>query len=85
MANPLKAWRQDRRDVGFWKKARDRSASLREPEIVQEVDLALMTAGQAISRYRNGGQGREYQLDQLREARISLEASLGMLENVIPD
>jgi len=86
VANPLRAWRQDRRETGYWKKARDRSASLREPEIVQEVDLGLLGAGQAVSRYRNGGgHGRDYQLDQLREVRLHLEACLGMLENVIPD
>ena len=82
----LKDWRRDRRDTGFWKKARDRSASLREAEIVGEVDLALMMAGQALTRYRQFVElGREAQLDQLRECRLHLEASLGMLENVIPD
>lgn len=59
---------------------------MREAEIVSEVDLALMGAGQALTRYRQFGElGRDSQLDQLREVRLQLEASLGMLENVIPD
>ena len=85
MANPLKAWREARRDTTYWKKARDRSASMREAEIVSTVDLALMSAGQALTRYRQFGEiGRDSQLDQLREVRLHLEASLGMLENIIP-
>jgi hypothetical protein len=58
---------------------------MREAEIVSEVDLALMTTGQALTRYRQLGGNREAQLDQLREARLHLEACLGMLENVIPE
>jgi hypothetical protein len=81
----LRDWRRNRRDTGFWKKARDRSASLREPEIVNEIDVSIMTMGQTISRYRSLAGNREPQLDQLRELRLHLEASLGMLENVIPD
>ena len=82
----LKDWRRDRRHTGYWKKARDRSATLREPEIVNEVDVTVMTMGQAISRYRQlAGGSREEQLDQLRELRLQLEACLGMLENVLPD
>lgn len=80
----LKDWRRDRRDTGFWKKARDRSASLREPELVNEVDLILMQCGQTISRYRQLADDRETQLDQLLELRLHLEACLGMLENLIP-
>lgn len=56
---------------------------MREAEIMNEVDLALMTMGQALSRYRQAG-GREAQLDQLFEVRMGLEACLGMLENVLP-
>lgn len=81
----LSQWRQARRDAGFWKKARDRSASLREPEIVNEIDTIIMTMGAMVSRYRQMAGNRETQLDQLRELRLHLEASLGMLENVIPD
>jgi hypothetical protein len=81
----LRDWRRHRRDTGFWKKARDRSTSLREPEIVNEIDVAIMTMGQTISRYRSLAGNREPQLDQLRELRLHLEASLGMLENVLPD
>jgi hypothetical protein len=80
----LKDWRRDRRDTGFWKRARDRSASLREPEIVNEIDTAVMTMGQSISRYRTLAGDRDTQLDQLRELRLQLEACLGMLENVMP-
>jgi hypothetical protein len=84
VASALKLWRQSRRDAGFWKRARDRSASLTEAEIVNEVDVAVMTMGQRISSYRHSGADREAQLDQLREVRLHLEACLGMLENVIP-
>jgi CHASE3 domain sensor protein len=57
---------------------------MREPEIVGEIDLAAMSMGQTISRYRQMTGDRESQLDQLRELRLQLEASLGMLENVLP-
>jgi hypothetical protein len=57
---------------------------MREPEIVNEIDLTVMTMGQMISRYRQLAGNRETQLDQLRELRLHLEASLGMLENVLP-
>jgi len=85
VASALKIWRRDRRETGYWKKARDRSYSLREAEIINEVDVAVMTVGQALSRYRQLTGNREPQLDQLREVRLHLEACLGMLENVIPD
>ena len=81
----LKDWRQYRRDTGFWKKARERSANMAEAEIVGQVDLSLLTMGQAISRYRSGSGNRETQLDQLFEVRMNLEACLGMIENVLPD
>jgi hypothetical protein len=81
----LKDWRRDRRDTGYWKKARDRSASLREGEILNEVDLAVMDMGRTVSRYRQSTGDRQLQLDQLRELRLNLEACLGMLENVLPD
>ena len=58
---------------------------MREAEIVSEVDLALMTTGQALTRYRQAGGNRELQLDQLYETRLHLEACLGMMENIIPD
>jgi hypothetical protein len=57
---------------------------MREGDVVGHIDVALMTAGQAVSRYRSSSD-RDTQLDQLRELRMNLEASLGMLENVIPD
>jgi hypothetical protein len=81
----LKDWRRDRRETGYWKKARDRSASLREGEILNEVDLAVMDMGRTVSRYRQSTGDRQLQLDQLRELRLNLEACLGMLENVLPD
>ena len=84
MASALRRWRQERREAGFWEKARVRSTSMREGEIVGEVDLTLMQCGQALTRYRTGGD-RDVQLDQLREVRMGLEACLGMLENVLPD
>lgn len=83
MASALKRWRQERREAGFWEKARVRSTSMREGEIVGEVDLTLMQCGQALTRYRSQGD-RDVQLDQLREVRMGLEACLGMLENVLP-
>lgn len=58
---------------------------MREGEIVSEVDLTLMQCGQALTKYRNYSGDRDIQLDQLREVRMGLEASLGMLENVLPD
>lgn len=85
MPSPLKEWRRNRRDTGFWLRARNRSASLREAEIVSELDVAVMTMGQSISRYRQMSGDREIQLDQLRELRLQMEICLGMLENIIPD
>lgn len=81
----LRDWRRNKREDGYWKRARDRSASLREPEIVNEIDTTIMTMGAMVSRYRQMAGNRESQVDQLRELRLHLEASLGMLENVLPD
>lgn len=85
MPSALKTWRESRREAKYWSRARTRSMSMREGEIVNEVDTALMSMGQALSRYRNGGLNgdREAQLDQLREVRLHLEACLGMLDNVL--
>jgi hypothetical protein len=83
VASALKIWRRSRREEGYWAKARARSLNMREPEIVENVDLACMTAAQAISRYRNSSTNPEYRIDQLREVRITLEAALGMLENLL--
>jgi hypothetical protein len=85
VASALKQWRRDRRDADYWKKARNRSASMREPEIVSYIDTSLMTMGQAISRYRQSAGYREGQFDQLYELRLHLEACLGMMDNLIPD
>ena len=83
MPSLLKEWRRTRRESGYWQKARERSEVLREPEIVNEIELAVMLMGQHLSMYRRGGD-RERQLDQLREVRLGLEACLGMLENILP-
>lgn len=48
-------------------------------ELVENIDIALMTGSQAISRYRSGI-NRE---DQLWELRMNLEAALGMLDNCL--
>lgn len=82
MSSALKTWRQTRRATQFWERARARSESLPPGEIVQNIDLALMMSGQAVSRYRNltDRQARE---DQLLELRMNLEAALGMLDNLI--
>lgn len=60
---------------------------MREPDIVNEVDLAVMMMGQHLTKYRSTGftGNRDEQLDCLREVRLQLEACLGMLENIIPD
>jgi len=55
-----------------------------EGEVVANIDLALMSAGQAITRYRQA-MDKQMQEDQLRELRIHLEASLGMLDNILYD
>lgn len=78
----LKEWRQSRREAQYWDKARQRSRTLSEGEIVSQIDLALMTCGQAISKYRYSS-SRENQVDQLLEVRLNLEAALGMLDNVL--
>lgn len=83
MPSTLKEWRRSRREAGYWEKARNRSATMLEGEIVSNVDLALMTASQALTKYRHIS-NREGQLDQLLECRLNLEAALGMLENVLP-
>jgi hypothetical protein len=80
----LATWRRNKREATYFAKAKIRSETMSEGEIVANIDLALMTAGQAITRYRNSTD-REHRHDQLREVRLTLEAALGMLENVLPD
>jgi hypothetical protein len=80
--NALQTWRRNKAEAEYFQKAKRRSESMSEPEIVQNIDLALMTAGQAISRYRNNTDPT-FRGDQLRELRINLEACLGMLENIL--
>jgi hypothetical protein len=82
MASALKKWRIERRQADYWDKARRRSETMREAELIGNVDLALMTAGQAITRYRSTVD-RDSQLDQLLELKMNLEAALGMLDNVL--
>jgi hypothetical protein len=82
MASALKTWRQERRASHFWDKARARSESLPPGEVLQNIDLAVMMAGAAISHYRNSVDPQARQ-DQLLELRMNLEAALGMLDNLI--
>jgi hypothetical protein len=51
-------------------------------QIVEQVDLSLFGAAQAVSRYRNGEGNRQ---DQLSEIRMNLEAALGMMEVLTED
>lgn len=82
MASALKTWRQERRAAQFWEKARTRSAVLPRGELVEYLDTTLMTASQAISRYRRS-EDPETRENQLFEVRMQLEAALGMLDNMI--
>lgn len=82
MASALKTWRQSRREAQFWQKAQARSVSLAKGEVVNSIDLTLMSAGQAISRYRTLVDP-EMKTDQLFELRMQLEAALGMLDNLL--
>jgi hypothetical protein len=80
----LKSWRRDRREETLFQRTKARTDSMAESEAVHQIDLALMAAGQAISRYRHSPD-RESQLDQLHEVRFDLEVSLGILDPLIPD
>jgi hypothetical protein len=80
----LKRWRQERSGALYWQRATTRSKSMPRGEVVAQIDLAVMTAGQAISRYRSASDADSQEV-QLLELRINLEAALGMLDNVIPD
>jgi hypothetical protein len=51
-------------------------------EVVGQIDLTVLNAGRALSRYRSARDSQD-QEDQLLELRIHLEAALGMLDNVI--
>lgn len=84
MASALKIWRRQRAQAAYWVKATERSKTMLEGEVVANIDLALMSAGQAITRYRQA-MDKQMQEDQLRELRIHLEASLGMLDNILYD
>ena len=52
-------------------------------EVVANIDLALMAAGQTCTRYRQA-MNQDDQDIQLHELRMQLESSLGMLDNVLP-
>lgn len=84
MTSALKTWRQSRQEATYWTKARARSESLPTGEVVGLIELALMTAGQAISRWRQTTD-KEARQDQLLELRMNLEAALGMLDNVLKE
>lgn len=51
-------------------------------ELLDSIDLAVMTAGQAISRCRNATD-EDARENQLFELRMNLEAALGMLDNLL--
>jgi hypothetical protein len=51
-------------------------------EVIEHIDITLMTASQAISRFRNSVDP-ETRNDQLLEIRMNLEAALGMVDNII--
>lgn len=80
----LRRWRQERSRAAYWEKAQARSQRLPRGDVIGQIDLAILTAGRAISHYRSApdAENQEYQLLELR---IHLEAALGMLDNVIPD
>lgn len=82
MASALKTWRQARRANEFWERARARSETLPKAQAVEYLETILMTAGQALSRYRNS-LDPETKEDQLLELRMNLEAALGMLDNLV--
>lgn len=81
-AKQLKRWRAERSRAVYWEKAKTRSQSMPTGEVVAQIDLAVMNAGRATSRYRSAHDGQD-QVDQLLDLRIHLEAALGMLDNVI--
>lgn len=83
MTSPLKTWRQSRREAEFWAKARARSERLPKGETIGTIDVTIMMAGQAISRYRQL-ENPDMREDQLRELRMNLEAALGMLDTILP-
>jgi hypothetical protein len=82
MASALKTWRQSRRQADFWQRAKTRSETLPKAEVLYNIDLAIMTAGQAISRYRTSSD-QQVRQDQLLEVQMHLEAALGMLDHLL--
>ena len=83
MASAYKTWRQKRREEAYWLAARARSKTMLAGEVVANIDLALMAAGQTCTRYRQA-MNQDDQDIQLHELRMQLESSLGMLDNVLP-
>jgi hypothetical protein len=79
----LKEWRQRKKEANFFQAAQMRSKTMLEGEIVANIELALMAAGQAASRYRQSID-KDSQEIQLYEIRMQLEAALGMLDNALP-
>ena len=82
MPSALKTWRQDRREAEYWQRAQVRAEHLPRGQVIEHIDTTIMTAGQAISRFRNSVDP-ETRNDQLLELRMNLEAALGMVDNVI--
>ena len=75
---PYKAWRNSVRGAQYFERATERSAHMSDYQVIEQIELALYGAGQSITRFRQStGVSRD---DQLRELRMYLEASLGMLE-----
>jgi hypothetical protein len=79
---PYKAWRNSVRTASYFERATERATHMSDYQVMEQIELALYGSGQSISRFRQStGETRD---DQLRELRMYLEASLGMLE-VITD
>lgn len=75
---PYKAWRNSIREAEYFERSVDRSAHMSDHQVLEQIELALYGGGQAITRFRQTtGEAKD---DQLRELRMYLEASLGMLE-----
>ena len=82
MASAYKTWRLERRAAAFWSKAQTRSAVLPRGELIEYLDTTLMTAGQAVSRYRRS-ENLDERENYLYELRMQLEAALGMTDNLL--
>ena len=82
MASAFKTWRQERREADFWRRATQRADVLPRGEVLDVIDTTIMMAGRAVSQYR-ATDDPERREDQLCELRMNLEASLGMVDNLV--